>query len=416
MAMAFTVLDPPRGRRTAIVTNSGGPGVLAADALESYGLIVGDFGTKTLSTLAPLFPAEASIRNPLDMIASANADGYRTALGAVLDDDAIDAAVTIFTPPLGVRTQEVAEAIGKVAMRHRAKPVLAVLMGREGLPQGKAELLQAGVPSYVFPESAARALAGLTRHGERRGRPPRAPPDAVTLGANVPLANAILSRARETGERKLSELDALALVESFGIRTVGTHLARSATDAAELAANAGWPVVLKIVSSQIAHKTDVGGVRLDLRSEADVRKAYEEILINARQQAPGAEIEGVIVQHQVTGGRELIVGFARQPGFGALVMVGLGGILVEVLRDVTFRISPIDALDAQEMLAGLHGSAILDHLRGQPPVDREKVVDVLVRVARLGADFPEIAELDINPLLVSEHGAMAVDARAMLST
>lgn len=414
IAMAFAVLDPPRGRRTAVVTNSGGPGVLAADALEEHGLELVEFAPDTVARLAPLYPPEASIRNPLDMIASADAPGYRAALDTVLDDPHVDVAVAIFTPPMGVRTPDVAEAIGAAAMRRPDKPVLAVLMGREGLPQGKAELLQAGVPSYVFPESAARALGALVRQGQWAARPARDVPDAAALGVDVARARAILDAARAAGERKLPEVDALALIEAYGIPTVGARVARDAAEAVALAGAIDGPVVLKVVSPQVVHKTDVGGVRVGVSGADAVRRAFDGIVADVRRAAPHAHVAGVLVQRQACGGRELLAGITRRPGFGALVVTGLGGVLVEALRDVSFRLAPIDARDARDMLAGLRGARLLGAFRGQPPVDCERVADALVRVARLGADFPEIAELDVNPLLVSADGALAVDARVLL--
>ena len=416
MAMAFSLLTPPRGRRTAVLTNSGGPGVLAADALEEQGLDLVEFGPETVARIAPLFPAEASIRNPLDMIASANAAGYRSALASLLADPAVDAAVAIFTPPLGVRTADVAEAIGAVGAAHPGKPLLAVLMGREGLPQGKRELQEAGVPAYIFPESAARSLGALVRHAARAARSPRAVPDAAALGVDASRVRAILDAALARGETKLTELDALAVVEAYGIPTVGARMAYGADEAAELAAAlGGGPVVLKVVSPQVIHKSDVGGVRLGVAGGEAVRGAFAGIVADVTAAVPAARIEGVLVQRQAEGGRELIVGITRASGFGPLVMVGLGGLLVEVLRDVSFRLAPIDAQEAADMLASLRGARLLGAVRGMPAVDRARVADVLVRVARLGADFPEIEELDVNPLLLGADGGVAVDARVLLA-
>ncbi len=417
MAMAFSVLKPPRGRRTAVVTNSGGPGVLAADALEEHGLDLVEFRPETVARIAPLFPAEASIRNPLDMIASADAAGYRVALDAVLADAGVDAVVAIFTPPLGVRTADVSEAIGAVAVAHSDKPVLTVLMGLEGLPQGKRELQEAGVPAYIFPESAARALGALVRHGALAARPERAVPNAAMLGVDANRVRAVIDAVLARGERKLSEVDALAVIEAYGIPTVGARVARTAEEAAAYADTlGGGPVVLKIVSPDVIHKTDVGGVRLGLTGAVAVQDAFREIVASVQRAVPDARIDGVLVQRQLSAGRELIAGISRQPGFGALVMVGLGGVLVEVLRDVSFRLAPIDGQEAGDMLAGLRGARILGALRGMPAADRTQLADVLVRVARLGADFPQIEELDINPLLISGTEGVAVDARVLLGT
>ncbi|HET7459033.1 MAG TPA: acetate--CoA ligase family protein, partial [Gemmatimonadaceae bacterium] len=415
MAMAFTAeraVRVPRSRRVGVVTNSGGPGVLAADALEMNGLRIADFAPATVERLRPLFPAESSLRNPLDMIASATPAGYRASLDAILADDGVDSAVAIFTPPLGVRTPDVAEAIGSVAQRYPEKPVLAVLMGRDGLPQGKSELHRAGVPAYVFPESAARALGALARYGEIVSRPPRTVPALAWHREGVA---AIVERARAGGASKLSELDALAVIRACGIRTLDAALARDAEDAVRAAESIGFPVVLKVVSPQVVHKTDVGGVRVGIGDAGAVREAYDAIVASVRDRVPDADIEGVLVQRMAAAsGRELIAGISRLPNFGPMIMVGLGGVYVEALHDVQLRLAPIDRCDALEMLRSLRSARLLGPIRGEPAVDVEKVADALVRLGLLADAFPEIAELDVNPLRVGGDGALALDARVLL--
>ena len=415
MAMAFSVLQPPRSRRTAVIGNSGGPGVLAADALEERGLDLVEFTPATIERLQPLFPPEASVRNPLDMIASANPAGYRAALDAVLADGCVDAAVVIFTPPIGVDPSEVASAIGAVARAHAGKPVLAVLMGRERLPEARHELQLAGVPAYIFPESAARALGALARHGEmlaRRGATSDPPVPPATARART---EEIIAGARRDGRLKLAEQEALAVIEAYGVPTIGSAVATSAEDAVRLAEAMGYPVVLKVVSPQVVHKLDVGGVRLGIGDAAAVRTAYEGIHARVRDAVPDARIDGVLVQRQAAPGRELIVGVTRAPAFGGMVMVGLGGTWVEVLRDVTFRIAPIGLEDAREMLLSLRGAAILGAVRGQPAVPIARIQDILVRVGLIAAAHPAIAELDINPLTVGAEGGIALDARILLA-
>ncbi|HKG93504.1 MAG TPA: acetate--CoA ligase family protein [Gemmatimonadaceae bacterium] len=524
MAMAFTGQPLPRSRRTAVLTNSGGPGILAADALERVGLQVVELAPQTVERLRPLFPPEASVRNPLDMIASANAAGYRAALGAMLADPGVDSVVAIFTPPLGVRTEDVAHAIAEVATaegpapprevgatgerlrraeafdlvrraaraliaageqatdiqlrtqafallgrdsmtlserdfervlrdadeagvivlrrgsggwlvelppgesvprsegasptpaggapppRHR-KPVLAVLMGRDRLPQGKSELHRAGVPAYIFPESAARALAGMVRYREWAAREPR---EAPALEVDRDAAAAVLERTRADGRPRLSETEALELVAAYGIPTAPARLARSADDAARIAAELGYPVVMKVVSPQVVHKTDVGGVRVGIGNEEEARATFREILADVAAGAPGARVDGVLVQRMLRGGRETVAGITRDPSFGPLVMFGLGGIFVEVLRDVLFRVAPITALDAEDMVRGVRGVRLLEGVRGAARADFASLERALLSLSRLAADFPEIAELDINPLLAFPDGAVAVDARVMV--
>jgi acetate---CoA ligase (ADP-forming) len=410
LAMAFSGRALPRSRRVAVLTNSGGPGILAADALETHALQVPELDAATVDRLRPLFPEEASLRNPLDMIASATPAGYRTALDALLDDPNIDATMAIFVPPLGIRQADVAEAIAGVAAAHPDKPVLAVLMGREGLPQGKAELHEVGVPAYIFPESAARALGAMCRYREWVERPV---PPAEELSVDRDRAARILEAQPANGDGRLGELEALQLLEAYGIRTAPARLARSADEAAAMAEEMGWPVVLKIVSPEIVHKTDVGGVIVGLKDAAAVRTAYSEIVRSASVAVADATIHGVLVQRMVSGGRETIAGVTRDPSFGTLVMFGLGGVFVEVLRDVVFRVAPIHRGDAAEMVRGLRGARLLDAVRGTPPADRAALEMVLLRLARLAADFPQISELDINPLLAFPDGAVAVDGRVL---
>ncbi|MEP7324963.1 MAG: acetate--CoA ligase family protein [Gemmatimonadota bacterium] len=411
LAMAFSSRAIPCSRRTAVVTNSGGPGILAADALEASGMQLTELHPTTVAKLTPLFPAEASIRNPLDMIASATPAGYRAALGALLEDPGVDSTLAIFVPPLGVRQEDVAESIARVAAATPAKPVLAVLMGRAGLPQGKAELHEFGIPAYIFPESAARALSVLCRYREWRDRPIE--PDAA-LEVDRARAAAIIATACKAGGSKLSELETLQLLEAYGIPTAPAGLAHSADEAIALALQFGMPVVLKIVSPQVIHKTDVGGVRVGVSSPGDVREAYAGIEAGVRRAVPDATIEGILVQRMLQGGRELIAGVVRDPSFGALVMFGLGGVLVEVLRDVVFRVAPIHRADAADMLRGIRGSRILDSIRGMPAADRAAIENVLLRLSRLATDFPEIEEIDINPLLAFGNGATAADGRILL--
>ncbi|MEO8294851.1 MAG: acetate--CoA ligase family protein [Gemmatimonadota bacterium] len=411
LAMAFGGRGIPKSRRTAVVTNSGGPGILAADALEASGMTLTELHATTVSKLTPLFPAEASIRNPLDMIASATPKGYRAALGALLEDPNVDSALAIFVPPLGVRQEDVAEAITLAAAANPEKPVLAVLMGREGLPQGRAELHESGIPAYIFPESAARALSVLCRYREWRDRDQVA--DSA-LAVDTARAREIIGTARSAGVRKLPEWESLQLLESYGIRTAPAGLARSPQEAVAIASRIGLPVVLKIVSPQIIHKTDVRGVRVGVSSVEEVRRAFGEITSSVQRAVPDARIDGILVQRMLQGGREMIAGIVRDPSFGALVMFGLGGVLVEVLRDVIFRVSPIHQADATDMVNGLRSSRILDAVRGSPPADRLAIESVLLRLSRLASDFPEIEEIDINPLLASSTGAMAADGRILL--
>jgi acetyl coenzyme A synthetase (ADP forming)-like protein len=412
LAMAFGGQPLPRSRRVAVVTNSGGPGILAADALEANAMTVADLDPATVTRLKPLFPEEASLRNPLDMIASATPPKYRAALDGLLSDPGIDGVMAIFVPPLGVRQQDVAEAIVAAKAGHPDKPVLAVLMGRQGLPQGKAELHAVGIPAYIFPESAARAFAAMCRYREWRERPL---PPAERFTVDRDRARTLLNRALGEQRSRLDEVEALELLAAYGIPTAPARLARSEDEAIAAAEAMGFPVVMKIVAPAIIHKTDVGGVQVGLGNAPEARDAYREILAGVHRAAPEAAVTGVLVQRMAKGGRELIVGMTRDPSIGPMLMFGLGGTLVEVLGDVIFRLAPIHRLDAQDMVRGFRGARLLQGIRGAAPVRLDELEEVLLRVSRLAHDCPEIAELDINPLLAFADGVMAVDARVIVA-
>jgi len=411
MAIGFGARAMPRSRRTAVLTNAGGPGILAADALVMYGLQLAEIEATTIASLRPLFPAEASIRNPLDMIASATPAGYKAALTALLADPGVDAVMPIFVPPFGVRQEDVAEAIASAAATQPTKPVFAVLMGREGLPLGRAELRKAGIPAYIFPESAARALSAINRQVEWAARPVANP---TPLEVDRDAATAILDGAMRDGRESLTEFESLALLRAYGIPVAESRYATRPEDLAAAGQALGYPLVMKLVSPDVSHKTDVGGVRLGITSEVQLQDEYHELIRNVRERAPGAKVNGVLIQQMVNGGRETIVGISRDPSFGSLVMFGLGGIFVEALQDVIFRMTPIDDAQALEMIKGIQGARVLGGMRGAPPVDHFALAAAVRRIAQLGADFPQILELDVNPLLAMEHGAIAVDARVLL--
>jgi acetate---CoA ligase (ADP-forming) len=413
MAMAFEVRSLPRSRRTAVLTNAGGPGILAADAMEASGLDLVELSPATVDKLRPLFPPEASIRNPLDMIASATAPGYKTAMTALLSDPAIDAVVPIFVPPFGIKQEDVAEAIVGAAATAVDKPVLAVLMGRDGLPLGRAELHEAKIPTYIFPESAARALATLNRQVDWSERPARSYKPLADVDRAA--ARKILDFARNEGREQLTQIEALDLLGAYGVRSARGKMATSADDAARIATDIGYPVVLKVVSPDVIHKTEVGGIRAGIDSELELRSAYDEMLKRVRTAAPAARILGLLVQEMISGQCETIVGVTRDPSFGPLIMFGLGGVFVETLRDVVFRLAPVDETEAEQMMATIRGTQLLNGVRGAPPVDRAALGSVILRLGQLATECPDILELDVNPLLAQAHGATAVDARVRVA-
>lgn len=411
LAMAFGTLPVPEGNRVAIVTNAGGPGIIIADACESKGLEVAQFEARTLARLEELFPKEASVRNPVDMIATATADSYRLALDLVLADANVDAAIAAFVPPLGVRQEDVAQAIVKAARDHPAIPVLAVLMGRDGLPQGRSELRSAGVPAYIFPESAARALAALHRYGRWLERPVEAP---AVFPADSDRVRALLATARDEGRARLHEDEAYQVLEAYGIPAVDHRLVQTVDQAVGAAEHLGYPVVLKVVSPHIVHKTEFGGVRLDIRDEDDLRTNFADMVDACTSQGPEIELRGVLVAPFIQGGQELILGMSTDPTFGPLLMFGLGGIYVETFQDVAFRVPPVTGQEAAEMVKSIRSYPLLEGVRGGEGVELDAISGAVRRLSQLVQEHPEIGEIDVNPFLATSRGALALDARIRL--
>jgi acetyl coenzyme A synthetase (ADP forming)-like protein len=412
LAMAFEDLPLPGGNRVAIVTNAGGPGIIIADACESLGLDVVELGSETQARLRGIFPAEASVRNPVDMIASATGESYEVALRIVLEDPEIDAAIAAFVPPLGLRQTDIAASIVAAVGDSKEKPVLAVLMGREGLPEGIAELNQAGIPGYRFPESAARALAAMYRH---RVWTQRAVMEPELFDVDRGTVERILDRVLESGRRQLTEVEALTVVKAYGIPTIPYRVAHSGEEAVAAAGELGFPVVLKVLSPDVVHKTEVGGVQVDLRSAQEVVEAFENIHQSIRESHPDARIEGVLVEAYLREGREVIVGMSLDSRFGPVLMFGLGGIYVEALGDVAFRIHPVTRIDAEEMIRSIRGLPLLEGVRGEVSADLDLLAEVIQRLSQLVGEHERISELDLNPFLALETGGVAVDARVTLA-
>lgn len=408
MAMAFGSLPVPRGNRVAVVTNAGGPGIIITDACEALGLSVAELSAETQARLRQNLPEEASVRNPVDMIATATPESYRLALEAVLADPNVDAAIAAFVPPLRVKQLDVARSI--VAARETCpdKPMLAVLMGRAGLPEGRAQLTEAGVPAYIFPEAAARSLAAMYRYRRWLERPIG---EERVFEVDRARVASLIEAARATGADYLERDDVLSILEAYGIRTLHSERAASADEAAAAAVRLGLPVVMKIDSPDVVHKTDAGGVMLDIRSVDEVRAAYQAVTERVAERVPGAQINGVVLEQFVRGGRETIIGMSQDPSFGSVLMFGLGGIYVEAVKDVVFRVQPVSDVDAREMVRSIRGSRLLEGMRGEAPSDRAALEEAIMRVSQLVGEHPAILEMDINPFVVMEQGGVAVDAR-----
>jgi len=402
----------PTGNRVAIVTNAGGPGIVATDMTMFSGLELAQFKEETVETLASHLPSTANLKNPVDVIGDATIDRYENALGAVIRDENVDGALVILTPQSMTNVLGTAEAIARIA-RRSFKPILCCFMGVIDVSAGVKYLQDRGIPVYKFPENAAKAFGALYRYSRWLNRQFLA---EYKLSFDRERAARIIADCLARGKTRLGELDGLGILESYGFRVLPTKLSRSAEEAAAVAAEIGFPVVMKIVSEQILHKSDAGGVIVGVESAEEASRAYETIVGRGRAYRADAVIEGVLVQKMAPAGAEVILGLSRYPVFGPLLMFGLGGIFVEVFQDVTFRLAPIGRNEARRMVRQIKGYKLLEGFRGRPRGDIEAVEKLLVSLSHLAIHHPEIVELDINPLLVHAEGegATAADCRMIL--
>ncbi len=414
-ARAFANQPLLQGDRIAIVTNAGGPGILATDALERYGMHLSRLEHDTTAKLNELLPEAASTANPIDVLGDARADRYAQALEVVATDPNVDGILCIVTPQAMTEIVETANAVGKISQRID-KPVLGAFMGEERIKAGMDVLSSYHIPNYLFPEQAAQAFAAMRDYNTARVRPD---PKYVTFDVDKQRVADVFAQVRSEGRVSVGEAEARAVAEAYGLQLPKSKLAATADEAIAAAAEIGYPVVLKIASPDILHKTDVGGVKVGLNSASDVRDAFDLIVYRATRYVPEARIWGCLVQEMVPmDGIEVLVGMSKDPQFGPLVTFGLGGILVEALKDVTFRVAPFGKQDAEEMLNEIRARSLLAGVRGRPPADRDAMVDTLLRINQLVTDFPEIVEMDINPLMVyaKGQGAITLDMRLVLKS
>jgi len=425
-AVAFARQPLPQGERVAVITNAGGPGIMAADALELSALKVTSLTTDAAEALKAKLPAAASVANPIDVLGDADPARYALALEVALKDPNVNAALVILTPQAMTRPKETAEAILKVAPSPlkgegnilkappAGKPVLAVFMGGEQVQPGRDVLRQGGIPEYPDPVRAVAALRAMCDYSAWRRRPPRI---VARFPVNRRRVERILARHLRTGQYQIGEVKAKEILQAYDFQIPAGQLASSVEQAIEAALVVGLPVAMKISSPDIIHKSDVGGVRLNLASAEQVRDAYELMMMRLGRRMPEARLEGVYVEKMCPRGREVILGTTRDPQFGPMLMFGLGGVFVEVLKDVSFYLAPVTAEEALQMLMGTKSYALLKGARGQAAVDMEAISGALQRISQLVTDFPQISEMDINPFIVGEPGtsSLAADARITLS-
>lgn len=404
VARALDRCPLPEGNRVGIVTNAGGPAIMATDACVNLGLQMADLSDATRQELRRFLPAEASVANPVDMIASATAESYARTLAQVLDDPGVDMALVINVTPLLSNPIDIMESVGAVA-RGRSKPVLSVMMATDEFYESVKEARDLP-PVYRFPESAARALFMLARYAAWRRRP--AEEVVPEFSTDDRAVAAILDRMPDG---YLDPASTFELLDLYGIPLAPWKVARSGDEALAAAREIGYPVVLKAIAPDLVHKSDVGAVRIDLRDEGELAAALSEM--TSRVEAAGHRVEGFLVQKMVRGGHEVIFGITTDSRFGPLLMFGLGGKYVEVFQDVRFAVPPLDAIEAQDVIAGIRGFKLLEGVRGEAGADLDLLAEVLLRLAQLAQRHPRIRELDVNPFLAGPDraSALALDAR-----
>jgi len=400
----------PETDGVAVLTNAGGPGVMAADAVGDVPLSLAEFGSDTVDRLRDRLPAGANVYNPVDVIGDADNGRLRAAVDTVLADDAVGAAVVIAAPTATLDFGRLAADVADLQADH-GLPVTTCLMGGERARKADDTLVEAGIPNYFDPARAVESLGTLERYREIRAREY---PEPTTYDVDRAAAEAVLDRARERGATRLG-VEAMPLLDAYGIPTPSGAVVESPVDALDVAETLGDPVVMKIVSPDILHKSDIGGVKVGVPHE-EVYDAFEDLVARARNYQPDATILGVQVQEMVEmeTGVETIVGTNRDPQFGPLVLFGLGGIFVEVMEDTAVRVAPLAEADAREMTDEIRAAPLLSGARGRDPVDRAAVAETLCRLSQLVTDFPEIVELDVNPLVARPDGVVAVDLRLTL--
>ena len=400
----------PRGKRVAVLTNAGGPAIMATDALVSSGLEMAELSEKTKEALRGFLPSEASVANPVDMIAGATREKYERSLGLLLDDENVDSVLVIYVTIVEYDNRPIAEGVAEVMEKRRDKTVLACFMGQDAALPSLNSLRRARVPVFVFPESAIKALHAMYRYRKWRELPQA---EIVAYPVDRAKARELIAKALARGEGYLPSDEVTELLEIYGIPTLRTHTCATAEEAAEAAERIGYPVVMKVSAEDIVHKSDVGGVMVDLKNELEVHGAFGKIMGQVERSQGSREGVKVIVQEMVKGGREMIIGMTLDPSFGPLVMFGLGGIYVEVLKDVVFRVCPVSLPEAQEMIRGIRSYPLLKGVRGAEPVNEEAIAEVITRISQMVMELHSIAELDINPFMAFPERArcIAVDAR-----
>ena len=408
-AKAFSNCPIPKGNRVAIITNSGGPGIMATDAICESGMEMAKITDETKDKLRSFLPSAASVKNPIDMIASAPIEHYTQTLETVIADENVDMIMVIYLPFLGLKDIDVAKALMEIKAKNPTKPILGVFMTTSEFFTAISEM-DVNMPFYMYAEEAAEALARLDQQRQWMEKPVGKTPCYDVDKAKV---EAILRASVKEGRDQLTTLESIDVLQAYGIRACKYGLATNEQEVVNLGNSIGYPVVMKMTSKTTSHKTDVGGVVVNIRSEEQLRNEYKGLLERLESKGLIDGLEGVIIQEMVKGNREMVCGIATDPQYGPMMMFGLGGVFVEALKDVTFRIAPLTDIDASEMVRSVKAYKLLQGARGTKPAQIDQIEETLLRLSQLVNDFKFIDELDINPLLVSEATGegIAVDGR-----
>jgi acetyltransferase len=408
MSRAFSSYPLPKGRNIAIVTNAGGLGILTADACSSAGLTITSFGESTINELRKILPPAANIYNPVDVLGDASADVYARALEIVLVDTNVDGVILLVSPQAMTDVTEIATKIVDT-IKGSEKPILCNLAGGTRVSEGENLLQKNGIPNYQSLERAVDSMDALCTYYSIRKKK-YVPSGEMNVDKDV--ADSLIMDAISNRKRILG-LESMGILSSYGIRVVDSRIVKTLPEAVRVSEEIGYPVVMKIVSPDISHKTDVGGIRLNLQHADDVERAYNSMVSDVHRFMPEARIAGIQIQKMLSGGKEVIIGMNRDPQFGPLLMFGLGGTYVEFLKDVSFAVAPIGAEEAKHMISSIKTYPLIAGVRGEAPSDINSIVDALVRISQLVTDFPEILEFEINPLMVMQDGkgCVAMDVR-----
>jgi len=408
--MAFSLQPLPQGNRVAVISDAGGPALMAVDELSAQGLTLAEFTEATKASMKAWAPPDASIANPVDLTPEGSLDDYRRALEAALADPEVDAAIAVYVPP--VRTDEVdwAKVVWQAASKFK-KPVLCNFLGRTADSPGFMELVTHSLPSYLYPENAARALAAMYRYAQYLKRDEG---KVRTFDVSRARAGTILDNALGEGRTRLTEIEAVEFLEAYGLTTARARLCKDMDDAARAARELGYPVVLKAVGKQLLHKTELRAVVLDIRDERALR--LEGMRLLHRMETQGIKPDAILVQEYIFRGKEVILGMTRDKVYGPFLVFGLGGVYVEYMKDVSFGLPPLTDQDAYRMIRAIRTYPLLAGVRGEPPRDVDALAEAILRFSQLVLDFDQIQEIDLNPIESLEQGKgyRAVDARVIL--